>query len=75
MFWKIFYWIFQDVLLLCHMIAILWIKLSIIYLYLKVRELSRISPGNYSDYRAYEDSASKASNHVKKNVKKDWKKR
>ena len=31
-------------------------------------------PGNYSDYRAYEDSASKASNHVKKNVKKDWKK-
>jgi len=31
-------------------------------------------PGNYSDYRAYEDSASKPSNHVKKNVKKDWKK-
>ena len=31
-------------------------------------------PGNYSDYRAYEDSASKSSNHMKKNVKKDWKK-
>ncbi|MDA7557757.1 ABC-F family ATP-binding cassette domain-containing protein [Flavobacteriaceae bacterium] len=31
-------------------------------------------PGNYSDYRTYEDSVSKPNNNSKKNIKKDWKK-